>query len=93
MSSGSSATLTNVTFSGNSAQYQGGGMFNSYSSPTLTNATFSGNDAASSGGAMYNYSSSAPQIRNSIFWANTANGSPSTIQGSSAISDSLLEGG
>ncbi len=42
----SSPTLTNVTFSGNSASSDGGGMFNWISSsPTLTNVTFSGNSA------------------------------------------------
>ena len=49
----SSPTLTNCTFSGNSAD-SGGGMYNyDGSSPTLTNCTFSGN-SADSGGGMYN---------------------------------------
>ena len=38
----SSPTLTNVTFSGNSARW-GGGMNNDSSSPTLMNVTLSGN--------------------------------------------------
>ena len=47
----SSSTLTNCTFSGNSASYSGGGILNSFgSSPTLTNCTFSENSAASGGG-------------------------------------------
>jgi predicted outer membrane repeat protein len=46
--SGSSPTLTNVTFSGNNAYNNGGGMYNSGSSPTLTNVTFSGNHASDS---------------------------------------------
>ena len=40
----SNPTLTNVTFSGNSAPI-GGGMHNLGSNPTLTNVTFSGNTA------------------------------------------------
>ncbi|MGB2984458.1 MAG: right-handed parallel beta-helix repeat-containing protein, partial [Phycisphaerae bacterium] len=46
-----SPTVTNCTFSGNSARWGGGGMDNGYySSPTLTNCTFSGNSALGGGG-------------------------------------------
>jgi len=48
MLSESSAKLTNVTFSGNSATTYGGGMYNIYSSPVLTNVTFSGNSTTAS---------------------------------------------
>jgi len=65
----SSPTLTNVTFSTNSAYY-GGGMVNYSSSPKLTNVTFSGNPAIYFGGGMYNYSSS-PTLTNAIVWGNT----------------------
>lgn len=47
------AALTNVTFSNNSA-YAGGGMANWNASPTLTNITFSGN-SAEYGGAIHNH--------------------------------------
>jgi len=67
--SSSSPTLTNVTFSGNSATY-GGGMSNS-SSPTLTNVTFSGNSAPY-GGGLYNTNSSSPKITNVTFSGNSA---------------------
>ena len=40
----SSPTLTNLTFSANSA-INGGGMFNQGSRPTLTNVTFRANNA------------------------------------------------
>jgi len=66
----SSPTLTNVTFSGNSANY-GGGMYTPYSSPTLMNVTFSGN-SANYGGGMYNYQSS-PTLTNVTFSGNSAN--------------------
>jgi hypothetical protein len=71
----SSPTLTNVTFSGNTAfdwndGDEGGGMYNDHSSPTLTNVTFSGN-TASGGGGMSNYSSS-PTLTDVTFSGNTA---------------------
>ncbi|MDZ7704659.1 MAG: choice-of-anchor Q domain-containing protein [Trueperaceae bacterium] len=66
----SSPTLTNITFSGNTAT-DGGAMYNRFSSPTLTNVTFSGNTASSDGGAMYNDSSS-PTLTNITFSGNTA---------------------
>ena len=66
-----SPTLTNVTFSGNSADSLGGGMHNNWqSSPTLTNVTFSGN-RAEEGGGMQNDSSS-PTLTNITFSGNSA---------------------
>ena len=56
LNNASSPSLTNVTFSGNSATSEGGGLYNTLSSPILTNVTFSGNRAAS-GGAIANWSS------------------------------------
>ena len=67
----SSPTLTNITFSGNTASEAGGGMGNDYSSPTLTNVTFSGNTANSYGGGMYNTNSS-PTLTNVSFSGNQA---------------------
>ncbi|MCL4487581.1 MAG: hypothetical protein M1570_05570 [Chloroflexi bacterium] len=64
-------TLTNLTFSGNSA-VAGGGMYNNGSSPTLTNVTFTSNSAAS-GGGMENDSSSSPALTNVTFTSNFAN--------------------
>ena len=72
-SNGSSPTLANCTFAGNSASQEGGGMYNSwYSSPTLTNCTFAGNSAGFSGGGMWNVNSS-PMLTNSTFADNSAN--------------------
>jgi len=68
---GSSPTLTNVTFIGNSAN-KGGGMFNHNSSnPTLTNVTFSEN-SADQGGGLFNQVSSNPVLMNVTFSANSA---------------------
>ena len=68
----SSPTVTNCTFSGNSAE-RGGGMCNygNTSSPTVVNCTFSGNSADYGGGGMYNYSGS-PTVTNCTFSGNSA---------------------
>ncbi len=68
----SNPTVTNMTFSGNSADWYGGGMFNSNSSPTLANVAFSGNSATSRGGGMENYDNSNPALTNITFSKNTA---------------------
>ncbi|GGG91284.1 hypothetical protein GCM10011416_04860 [Polaribacter pacificus] len=69
----SSPTITNSTFSGNTATNYGGGMYNdNNSSPTITNTTFIGNTSAKSGGGMYNKNNSSPTITNSTFSGNTA---------------------
>ncbi len=70
---GSSPSLTNCTFTGNSASGTsggGGGVYNVTSSPTLTNCTFTGN-SASYGGGMYNFSSS-PALADCAFKGNTS---------------------
>jgi hypothetical protein len=74
--SGSSPTVSNCTFSANTAFLvihigEGGGMYNSGSSPTVTNCTFSGNDASGKGGGMYNLNSSTT-VTNCTFSGNTA---------------------
>jgi subtilisin family serine protease len=67
-----SPTITNCTFSENSAFY-GGGMFNyDNSSPTIINCSFSGNTAINYGGAMLNEKFSSPTVTNCSFSGNTA---------------------
>ena len=68
----SSPTLSNVTFSGNTAIYYGGGMHNDNSSPILSNVTFSSNSASYYGGGMSNTYSSSSTLSNVTFIANTA---------------------
>jgi len=75
-----SPTVTNCTFSGNTAYsgyYSGygggGGMCNLNCSPTVTNCTFSGNTAYFGGGGMYNGGGS-PIVTNCTFSGNTASG-------------------
>jgi predicted outer membrane repeat protein len=66
-----SPTLTNCTFTGNSAETWGGGMSNwSNSSPTLTSCTFTGNSAYD-GGGMFNDNSS-PTLTDCTFTGNSA---------------------
>ncbi len=66
----SSPTLTNITFSSNSADFRGGGMFNLSSNPTLTDVTFTNNVG---GGGMFNLSSS-PTLTNVTFNGNLESG-------------------
>jgi hypothetical protein len=78
-----SPTLTNLTFSGNWATYDGGGMCNDgntgVSSPSLTNVTFSGNLAINDGGGMCNFGdnggASSPVLTKVTFSDNRAQGS------------------
>ncbi len=70
---GSNPTVTNCTFSGNSA-LSGGGMYNNVSSPTVSNCTFSGNTTNDSGAGMYNDGSS-PVVTNCTFIGNMGGGS------------------
>ena len=67
-----SPTITNTTFTGNSAAGGGGGMWNESSTPTITNTTFTGNSATGvGGGGMSNYLFSTPTISNTTFAGNT----------------------
>ena len=47
-------TLSNCTFTDNSADYVGGGMRNYYRGPAVIGCSFSSNTAGNSGGGMYN---------------------------------------
>lgn len=66
----SSPTLTNLTFSNNTANNRGGAIHNFACSPILTNVTFS-NNTASAGGGIFNDTSS-PILVDSTFTSNTA---------------------
>jgi len=92
----SSPTVTNCTFSGNTATlYGGGGMANYYnSSPTVTNCTFSGN-TADDGGGMYNKYYSTPTVSNCTFSGNTASnggGMYNNYNSSPTVSNCILWG-
>jgi hypothetical protein len=69
-------TVSNCTFTANSA-YWGGGMHNEVSSPTLTNCAFIGNAALTTprgqaGGGLSNWSGSSPVLNRCIFVRNFA---------------------
>ena len=68
---GSDPTLTNLSFTRNSAHSYGGGMYNNSSWPTLTNVTFSSNSAYV-GGGMFNFVYSSPTLTNVTFSSNSA---------------------
>ncbi|MBT7844996.1 MAG: choice-of-anchor D domain-containing protein, partial [Lentisphaerae bacterium] len=70
--SGSHPVLGRCTFSGNTADYAGGGLYNIQSSPTLTNCVFTANTAGI-GGGMHNYSDADPGLVNCTFYGNSAN--------------------
>lgn len=83
----STLTITNTTFSGNSAPVGGGIALNSSSGVTITNATLSGNTAqANEGGGIYNLSSTVT-FTNTIVAGNAVISStniPNDISGSVA---------
>ena len=62
-------TVTNSTFSGNSAQFVGGGIF-SFGTLTVTNSTFAGNSAQLVGGGIFSYGTLT--VTNSTFTGNSA---------------------
>ncbi len=49
------------TFDGNTADSDGGGMYNYSSGPSLTNVTFNANPSDASGGGMNNYVRQQPE--------------------------------
>ncbi|MGB5048819.1 MAG: DUF11 domain-containing protein, partial [Caldilineaceae bacterium] len=65
-------TVSNVTFSANSASVDGGGLYSliSSGSPMLTNVTFSGNSTGGDGGGIYNRGGS-PMLTNVTFSGNS----------------------
>ena len=65
--------LINVTFSGNAADYGGGGLYNYYySSPILNNVDFVNNMAGQYGGGVFNQDNSSPEMLNCSFTDNIA---------------------
>jgi hypothetical protein len=74
---GGTVTISNSTFSGNSASY-GGGLENGYGTVSISNSTFSGNSApgpapTASGGGLDNFGGTL-SISNSTFSGNSASG-------------------
>ncbi|MDC1323144.1 T9SS type A sorting domain-containing protein [Polaribacter sp.] len=80
---GSSPSIVNTVFSGNSALNIGGGMYNTVSSPSIVNVVFSENHAQF-GGGIANVSSS-PSIINMVFSGNVATTSGGGISNSGSF--------
>ena len=97
---GSNPTLTNCTFTGNSARYTGGGMWNdNSSSPTLTDCTFTSNsvtDFVGRGGGMYNLDGSSPTLTGCTFTSNSVEfnggGMYNTVSSSPTLTDCTFTG-
>ena len=99
--------FTNVTFSGNIsfessgvAPWGGGGILNIDGNPIFNNVTFTGNNSVNASGtaggdAMLNLTGSAPQISNSVLWADggTNDEIKNDETSSSTVTDSVVQGG
>ena len=84
----SSPTLTDCTFTINSATF-GGGMYNYFSSPNLADCTFESNSANVNGGGMRNNSSSSPTLTDCTFTSNSADIGGGMYNSSSSSSPTL----
>ena len=85
-------TLTNVVFSGNDADSQGGAIYlMTYyiaGGPTLINTTFNGNSAASGGAISAEYGRAT--IKNSILWGDSGG---EIVGGVFTVDHSIVQGG
>jgi hypothetical protein len=91
---GSSPTLSNCLFVGNTADASGGGggMYNQFGTPALTFCTFSGNLGADDPGAISNYGSS-PTFKNCILWGDGLHEILSSPESRPTFEFSDLQGG
>jgi hypothetical protein len=89
---GGTATLTNVTLSGNRGN-SGGGFYSYDSTATLTNVTLSGNSAISSGGGLHTDRGTAT-LTNATFNGNSAGegGGISNYNGTATLTNVTLSG-
>jgi hypothetical protein len=88
-----SVTVSNCTFTGNTAA-QGGGMHNGYNAPTtVINSTFTNNTATQGGGMFI---SGSTTVGNCILWGDAATSSGSEIYddfSDAVVSYSIVQGG
>jgi predicted outer membrane repeat protein len=88
----STPLLTDVAFSGNTAEEEGGALYNTASSPTLINVTFSANDAYV-GGGIFNADGSTATLTNAILWGNTPDQIGNDATSSAIVNYSDVQGG
>ncbi len=87
----SSPTFINCTFAGNTATVggaAGGAGYTSGGNPRFLNCTFAGNSAVTGGALFFG---GPGQVRNSIFWGNSADSAPQIFGGT--VQYSCVEGG
>lgn len=82
VATGTNAVLNKVTFSNNSAQGEGGGLYNA-GNTTITNATLRGNTSASMGGAIHVFEGSVV-IHHASFENNSGAGDSITLEDGTA---------
>ena len=87
-------SMTDSTISENTAQLDGGGMFNMSSSPTIKGCDFIANEALQDdGGGMFNVTDANPRIIDCTFelnWANEDGGGMATFQSKPQIINSIF---
>lgn len=92
VATGTTATIINTVFSGNTADGQsyslGGGIYNAGGVINATNVTIAGNHATANGGGI----SGVGTYTNSIIWGNTATSTPN-INGAPTVTYSDVFGG
>ena len=87
-------TVTNSTFSGNSAGVYGGGIYNVNGTVTVVNSTFFNNSAGAYGGGIL-INSGTVKVNNSTFSGNSAGtlgGGISNVSGALTINNSIFVG-
>ncbi len=85
-------SVTNSTFSGNTATNDGGGIYSNNSSPLITNCTIF-NNTATNGGGLYNDSTSSPATANCILWNNSSDEIYDETGSSPTVIYSIVKGG
>ena len=70
---GSSPTVRQCIFTGNTASDRGGGMYNRAGAPTIVSSVFSQNSSGEMGGGMFNFDEATPMIDDCLFTQNSSN--------------------
>ena len=90
---GSSPTINECIFTGNTAVDRGGGMYNREGSPTITASIFSHNSSGAMGGGMFNIEGATPTISDCLFTQNSSNkggGMRNYLNSHATVTDSVF---